>query len=250
MATPYRKQKQERRIRTYSITAGVAICLILFAWLSFYAEFLRFARITILPNHPLVITAVQRILDRTETPHILPFLAHRSSLAQQIFDQFPDAQRIAFLANPFNRKLTTLVYFQPILAQICTQQTAPSPPECFFVNDTGRLFQTSLSRQTPLLITTTGSLTPESYLKPHLLSTLKTLIPSLSSLGIDIQEVHILPNDDMKIITSETWYLLIDPTANLAEQTEKLKLTLTRLRHLNASLNYLDLRIFRKVFYQ
>lgn len=167
----------------------------------------------------------------------------KAKIFSQTLQKNPEIKKIYVKFSFWKKNLNIKIETEKIIGEICSK-------ECFYLTPEGRLFKTKFKYSPKLKILTSGFIAEETKLKKEILNAILTITKFLSTIPIEVSQIKILSNEDLKFIFKDGRFILIDPHKNLTEQVSKLEKIIGEFQDLQIKWIYLDLRIPGKVFYR
>lgn len=228
--------RQRKRTKIDISPLSVIIIILLVFFLAIF-KFLRFKNIAV---EPLNIE-----LDIIKNAPISYFF-NKGALANKIFSLNPEIIRVKFKPNYFTAKLEIDIETEKPIARICAD-------ECFYIGEHGYIYRSQepeARSQKFLTIVSDLKIYDNTILEPRLVSALSKIFEFSNLKSVILKNTKILTNKDLKIITKNNWYILVDPNQNIERQIRKLNFFLDNKKEILAQIQYLDLRIPQKIYYK
>ena len=177
------------------------------------------------------------------------------SVKSQLLNRIPEIMDLKIKKNLFKGRLEIHIQEREIVGILCAEATMGT---CFYFDKDGIIFKAAPDTSGSL-ITSIKDYSERSFklgdsiLDKNFIDTILTIKENLSEkIGIKVSSFDIdsYPIEKLRVVTSESWYILFSLKRDIKSQLLALKVALDEKIQNRMSLEYVDLRIENRIYYK
>lgn len=245
----YRKKKVKRRRSMLFLIC--LIFLIVLVYIFLFSSLFKIQVVEIFGNKEV---SSEEIKDNFNYGNI--FLTTENKVRDNLIKKIPKISDLEISKNLINRSVKLTIEERERLGIAC--HVKEETENCFYIDNQGVIFEDAPQTSGSLILLIKDYSQREFYLgkkifEQRIIDFISRARQDLSSeIGLIALDFNVLsfPSKDLKVMTSEGWYIIFDLEGDIKNQLLSLKAALEEKIQERENLEYVDLRIENRIYYK
>lgn len=245
----YRKKKVKRRRSMLFLIR--LIFLIVLVYIFLFSSLFKIQVVEIFGNKEV---SSEEIKDNFNYGNI--FLTTENKVRDNLIKKIPKISDLEISKNLINRSVKLTIEERERLGIAC--HVKEETENCFYIDNQGVIFEDAPQTSGSLILLIKDYSQREFYLgkkifEQRIVDFISRARQDLSSeIGLIALDFNVLsfPSKDLKVMTSEGWYIIFDLEGDIKNQLLSLKAALEEKIQERENLEYVDLRIENRIYYK
>lgn len=242
--THRKKRKNSKKRRMFFL---LVLLVLILAYAFFLSPLFKIKSVEVLKSREV---SVEEIKNAFNYKNI--FLFTKNKIKEDLIKKIPRIKNLEISKNIFRREIKLSIEERERAGIICKAE------KCFYIDKTGIVFEDAPQTSGSLILLINDYSERDYYFGKKVLEE-KTMnfISQVQEelfleIGIKAMDFNILyfPVKELKVMTSEGWYILFDPETEAKIQILALKAALEEKIPDRPDLEYVDLRIENRIYYK
>jgi len=251
----YKKRKSKKKRRVFIL---LILLVLILAYILLFSPLFKIQAVEIFGNREV---ETEEIKNNFNYGNI--FLNTEEKIKNDLIKKIPKISDLEIKKDLIKRTIKLEIQERKeigIVCQISEQRTGNNEQfeECFYIDGQGIIFEEAPQTSGSLILLIKDYSQRDYYLgkkvfEEGLINFISETREGLSSeIGLRVLEFEILfyPTNELKVVTSEGWYILFDLERHFKNQLLGLKTALEEKIQNRETLEYVDLRIENRIYYK